>query len=610
MDYTWINAPVLDALQYFSELVFRYLGIARAMGTVFGAMGIAWYCIQLIFGTTQVRKVVVSIITRFAFFILILNVYYPVVMLVRSFATRLGSVGASTETITGELAAFMKRLERVIDADITAENAELAAAVEARQSLDSAVILNPWSAHSAYVDADIRLASAQRVADARRDSPDLNMKTLAAVQSVLKPVKSGEKQSGSYVEKYTLDIGLNDKNGDPTGYLSPNGILKISVLCAMIMWEKEWSHITTTMDDKKENGGFFAKNIPMANFELHWLFDMLLTFICMLCLVVATVFALCQYVMCILEYTIITSVAIIFVPMMLFDGTKAMADKVIPAILGLTVKLMIVTLCMFFAVYAFLGLAMNVITENSQMNIQIFAYVFFTVLLCFILTQNAPQLAVTMLTGSPRLSMGELVHAMATTAALGAGAARAAEYGRGALGAGARGAMNIAGNAAAAHGAWKQAAGMAESMGSGGAGQIAAGAKAGAGVLASRAGQSIKSGLHSLAHAGMGSGKGRGGGTGYNRFAQGAMANFHSDEKRNEALSGQYGVNTNGYGTAQNKLGQSMTAKEYLKQQMEQGSSHAQSHPPKPPKQKPPRPAESTVKYTGDPSLLPSGESA
>lgn len=54
--------------------------------------------------------------------------------------------------------------------------------------------------------------------------------------------------------------------------------------------------------------------------------------------------------------------------------------------------------------------------ENGGMNWVTFVTIVFTCVIGFVLTQNAPKIAQTLLTGQPQLSMGELVTAAGTLA--------------------------------------------------------------------------------------------------------------------------------------------------------------------------------------------------
>ncbi len=605
MDIGWINEPVLDAIEYFTNTFVRFMKIGTKMASIIFLLSIIWFGIQMIFATMESRKMITSIITKFVLFLFLFNSFYPISMAMRKFATSVGmGVGVGTEAITQELASFMQKLENIVKNenddlmeelnDVLRRKEELKKRIEEASDDHGPSDFSVWnqkaSLESTLPIFEEETARIEAIIAEREKNPSSNEKTIAAIKSVLTPIgNSGEPIEGaSLANNYALSIGLQDSAGKETGFLSPSAILRISILTGQIMWDKEWESVVKEWDEKDKAGPIsgLSKKLSSAKFPLSRIFDMILTFICMIMLVAATVFALVQYVMCILEYTIITSLSMLFIPCLLFDGLKDMAQKVVPAMVGLIIKLLVITMCMFFATYAFLNLAINTITENTGMNLPMFGYVFFTVILAFVLTQNAPQIAVTMLTGNPQLSMGEVVHAMGTVAAMGAGAVTATKMGFGALAGGARAGANALGAGAGMFGAAEQAAQNAREDGKGGFGT----AMAALGGAAQEGGRRVGEGARDLGHKFMnykpktrfsgGGGGGAAGGSG-SRWGAGAAASATAGEKmtedqKEEALN--TGVTSQGakfanndFTSAVNKHGQTASFKEFLSQQYNRG---------------------------------------
>lgn len=71
---------------------------------------------------------------------------------------------------------------------------------------------------------------------------------------------------------------------------------------------------------------------------------------------------------------------------------------------------------MFFVFYLFIQETVDIMTDNGGMNWVSFVTVVFTCVIGFVLTQNAPKIAQTLMTGQPQLSMGELVTAAGSLA--------------------------------------------------------------------------------------------------------------------------------------------------------------------------------------------------
>lgn len=84
--------------------------------------------------------------------------------------------------------------------------------------------------------------------------------------------------------------------------------------------------------------------------------------------------------------------------------------------MGFLIKTVVITICMFFVFYLFIQETVDIMTDNGGMNWVSFVTVVFTCVIGFVLTQNAPKIAQTLMTGQPQLSMGELVTAAGSLA--------------------------------------------------------------------------------------------------------------------------------------------------------------------------------------------------
>jgi type IV secretion system protein TrbL len=128
--------------------------------------------------------------------------------------------------------------------------------------------------------------------------------------------------------------------------------------------------------------------------------------------VLAAVFFSIQYVMCIFEYFIVSMLGIIFIPFILWDGTKSYAAKLVTMFFGFFIKILVLVLCVYWTYgkgrWTGKALCQRVCAANSFVP---------TGTTCWVVTQNAPQIAMTMLSGNPQLSMGEFMRAAGTAAA-------------------------------------------------------------------------------------------------------------------------------------------------------------------------------------------------
>lgn len=243
-------------------------------------------------------------------------------------------------------------------------------------------------------------------------SEDFNTKDILVEK--LPDGSDGDNLLPEYVD---LNIWLKDAKGDDSYYLSPGAIMRVAVLGCQIMWEKNQIAYAIDMDEiNEEDVNFMKKSFNKMTATFAHVPTMIMTMFCCLVLVFCAIFACIQYLMTILEYTIVVRIGAFFIPFILFDGTKELPKKLVPVFTGFLIKIIVITICMFFVFYLFIQETVDIMTDNGGMNWVSFVTVVFTCVIGFVLTQNAPKIAQTLMTGQPQLSMGELVTAAGSLA--------------------------------------------------------------------------------------------------------------------------------------------------------------------------------------------------
>ena len=92
--------------------------------------------------------------------------------------------------------------------------------------------------------------------------------------------------------------------------------------------------------------------------------------------------------------------------------TKDIPKKLVPVFIGFAVKMLVQVICLIFIINLYLNFAAAQISPTSgNISMASFFEGLFICILSFILTSNAPKIAMTILTGQPQLSMGEFVSA-------------------------------------------------------------------------------------------------------------------------------------------------------------------------------------------------------
>ncbi len=305
-----------------------------------------------------------------------------------------------------------------------------------------------------------------------------------------------ETGKGNVAKKYVLDIFDKGSAKRPGMFIRPNAVMRL----LMLTFETIWNKAVTCLEPV---GGMNFLPKDMGGF--------LLLTITGLAVIGAGIFTSLQYFIGAIEFTFITSVGVIMLPFMLWDGTKFLTEKLVGAIVGQALKLLFVTLCFMLAINGFLTLMVRPFDSHIDQMI----YTMFTVFFYWLLCLHGPALATALLTGTPQLSMGE---GMATAAAMG-GAAIAAAKG---VQSTASAAVKTGVQAKSAGDKAFGSAGAAKADGKRVGGMIAAGARS----LGDSAKDSVKSGVHGLAQSltkgkggGAGGGSSGGGSSGKNRWS-------------------------------------------------------------------------------------------
>lgn len=548
--------------------------VAIRLGVILALVGILWQAFQMVFGTLEQRKFLVGTITKWFLFLACLTFYPGISRGLYKFAIQMGSYvsGSSIKEITDEFGAYLEALEKALktEEDTMTETITNLTNQVSKTSFDPSIHSNTTSPSGGYYFNDnyylleSQLYSAEKkkqeldsiIASIDTDHPKGVARTINSLKSVLII------DDTDITRKYKLDLSMKDSSGNDTGFLSPNAMLRMSVIGAQIMWENTWQNdIVTKWEENAENNWILKKNI--TDFPFDRIFDLILCFVAEILEVVITCIELIQYVMCIIEFVICITFGIVLIPCLLFDGLKDMAMKLIPSLLSQTVKLAMITICMFFCCYTYLDITKTIISDTSAFNIWMFCYVVFTILLTFALCSNAPKLATALLTGQPQMSMGEFVQ---SAAAIAGGAKLTSAVAKSATGNAARFTANRLGDVAAmAGGAMRGGENAASHVNSfGGKAALGTlGAIGGAvGQLGNRTASRIAGGMQKAAttwgNKGGAGGMGGGSSGGASQFDYNNLGHYSKDEMSRHARD--YAGHQNEYGNKSNWV-------EYMKQQ-------------------------------------------
>ena len=434
----WIDVPVVQAIEYFSGVMATFYKWGSRYAVAIGTIGLCWSAFKLANSRFTVKDFWWDTLYKWLLFILFMSVYPALTMGMSALGNRLGiDAGHGKQAIIDSLTSMKNSIEYDIQVGYQLEsdlNKELAQITAKTETITFETDFGDSNTYDEFIDKyydEINSATFKSKAVKKQALEKINeyreknkyhslfsKKTLQAIKDILvEKLPDGTDGDNLLPEYVDLNIWLKDSMGNDSYYLSPGAIMRVAVLGCQIMWEKNQIAYAINMDEiDEEDVNFMKKGFSKVTSTFAHIPTMIMTMFCCLVLVFSAIFACIQYLMTILEFTIVIGIGAFFIPFILFDGTKEMPKKLIPVFTGFLIKTIVITICMFFVFYILIQETVEIMSDNGGMNWVTFVTVVFTCIIGFVLTQNAPKIAQTLMTGQPQLSMGELVTAAGTLA--------------------------------------------------------------------------------------------------------------------------------------------------------------------------------------------------
>lgn len=201
------------------------------------------------------------------------------------------------------------------------------------------------------------------------------------------------------LQKVFYSPWLKDKNNVNTFFVSPNAILKT----CLVMSDALCYGVGTTINAQGEMED--TKIIPTWKSILQ----LIQTLLYKLGMVVSCVIIMAEYTITILEFYIVRALATFLIPLLFLDSTKSYAQNLLRLFLTYFMKIMVTTLCCFFALGMFMDvLSLSYNTLDVTTSISLVTYIS-TMVMGLLLAQKAPQIAMTVINGNPSMGLGDIV---------------------------------------------------------------------------------------------------------------------------------------------------------------------------------------------------------
>lgn len=454
----WVNAPFMKLLYQFSGLESTWIRIARDIAIVMVVLNIIWNCIKIAFGTMEVRKAFVSNITRW-FLFLVVMVFYPAMnsgLLMASQQIAKLVSGNWVNQLGSNLQNYYNTLYKTVQKNTT-ENALVVALKETKlqelniQKGKELAKANQGGGVYQYVTArgDIRFRTTEQIEwyynqqtemvkneieNAKNaNTGDVSIQTFAILQSIFNAEKDGEGKCvgwnlilDTYFDKsYAAPVleettggkkKFSDKHTKKTeriSIVSPDAILKCVYLCSAIMWEREWDAVNKDwIANQEDNEGlmkYVSKKFSIIDFPFSRIWEILFCFFLIVTMVICCAVACIQYMMCMFEFLLVSGAGAILVPFMLFDGMQDMAQRLISTLFQQAMKMVFCVISMYFVCWCFMELTEQTVGAITGLSLQNFIFGVFISLIGGAFVTNAPKIAQALMSGTPQMSMGEVL---------------------------------------------------------------------------------------------------------------------------------------------------------------------------------------------------------
>jgi len=200
-------------------------------------------------------------------------------------------------------------------------------------------------------------------------------------------------------KKMTTTGGVTVKNTK----LTYTAIAPAAAINVILILAKDAFDFADADQNKK---GFLGIKIPEFSRVLKGL-------ICGFFLILTGVFALLEYLICLLEFMLVASVGVFLFPFSIWEGSKFLSEKFIGAIVGFFMKLLFCNIAIFLLLYGFISMFHTLKEQKFTGSPDQFAFIVFTCLLFFFICKSAPGIAQSLLTGTPSLTGAGAIGAVA-----------------------------------------------------------------------------------------------------------------------------------------------------------------------------------------------------
>lgn len=132
------------------------------------------------------------------------------------------------------------------------------------------------------------------------------------------------------------------------------------------------------------------------------------SFLYKLGMILAMIFIMFEYIMCIIEYLIVVAVSTLLIPLLFIDATKQFATNILKTLFAYFVKIMVTTMMCFFTIGIYIDLGAKMCGKTDLNSLSTILVYLFTLLFGVFLCKNSGKVAGAVISGNPSLGLGDV----------------------------------------------------------------------------------------------------------------------------------------------------------------------------------------------------------
>lgn len=192
-----------------------------------------------------------------------------------------------------------------------------------------------------------------------------------------------------------------------TKRLSTSAMIKTAIVIATIASEGSLASINDNFDEENNPSMKDVSESDTTTF-IGWLAGLFKSFVYKMSMVLAMIFIMLEYVICVIEYLIVAAVSCILIPLFFIDATKQFATNILKMFLAYFTKILVTTMMCFFTVSMYIELGAEFCKKTDLSSISTVIVYVFTIALGIFLCKNSGRIASAVISGNPSLGMGDL----------------------------------------------------------------------------------------------------------------------------------------------------------------------------------------------------------